>query len=47
MITGSVAVTIPPWAAGTGVLLALFLCMLGMVCELIETNLGKGGDHAG
>ena len=47
ILTGSVAVTIAPWTAGAGMLVAMILCMLGLVFELVETNLGKGGDHAG
>lgn len=44
-LTGGFAFKLTGWATGVGMFGAVVLCQFGLLFEVFETNIGKGGSH--
>jgi hypothetical protein len=45
VLTGSFVFKLTGWTIGAGVLSAIVLCLVGLMFEIFETSLGKGGPN--
>lgn len=45
ILTGSLLLEPSPWMRAAGLLAGLGACLLAVILELLELNLGKGGVH--